>query len=134
MLVTTRMLDDEQFESFNESGMSVTIDMRSGSARQRQNPPELLLSALTACASVDIVSILKKKRKSVLELNIATRGTRREDYPRAFTAIHCEFVLTTRDVTEEELLKAAALSIEKYCTVAASLKSTITWSAKIVAP
>jgi putative redox protein len=134
MQVTTRMIDDEQYESFNASGMSITIDMRPDGARKRQNPPELLLSALTACASVDIVGILKKRRKNVLDFNMVTHGTRRDDYPRAFTTIHCEFVMTSPDVTEEDLLKAAALSIEKYCTVAASLKSTITWSARIIAP
>jgi len=131
MQVKTRMLGEEEFESFNESGLSVTIDMRPH--RNKQNPPELLLSALAACASVDIVSILKKRKKTVASLDVVTTGTRRTDYPRAFTDIHCEFVVTSSDVAEEELMKAAQLSIEKYCTVAASLKSKITYSVRVVA-
>jgi len=134
MLVKTRMIDDEQYESFNEAGMATTIDMRSDTMRKRMNPPELLLSALTACASVDIVGILKKRKKHIQAFDIVTRGTRRSDYPRAFTDIHCEFIITSPDVELDELMKAAQLSIEKYCTVAASLKSNITWSGKIIAP
>ena len=134
MQVRTRMIDDERYESFNESGMAITIHMRSDGVREKQNPPELLLSALTACASVDIVSILKKRKKNIEAFDIVTHGTRRTDYPRSFTDIHCEFIIHSRDVTLEELMKAAQLSIEKYCTVAASLKSNITWSAKVIEP
>jgi putative redox protein len=134
MKVKTRMIDDERYESFNESGMAITIDMRADGMRAKQNPPELLLSALTACASVDIISILKKRKKGIDAFDIVTSGTRRSDYPRAFTDIHCEFIIQSHDVTEDELMKAAQLSIEKYCTVAASLKSNITWSAKVIEP
>lgn len=134
MQVRTRMIDDERYESFNESGMAITIDMRPDGIREKQNPPELLLSALTACASVDIVGILKKRKKNIEAFDIVTRGTRRSDYPRSFTDIHCEFIIHSRDVTLDELLKAAQLSIEKYCTVAASLRSNITWSGKVIEP
>ena len=131
MEIKTRMIEEEVFESINESGLPVTIDMRSNDRRRHQNPPELLLSALAACAAVDIVSILKKRKKEVDALNVITSGTRRADYPRAFTDIHCEFVVTSGNVEKEELLKAAELSIEKYCTVASSLKSRITYSVKV---
>ena len=132
MEVKTRMVGEEVFESFNESGLAVTIDMRQADQRVNQNPPELLLSALAACAAVDIVSILKKRKKTVNNLNVTTSGTRRSDYPRAFTDIHCEFVVNSPNVEEDELLKATELSIEKYCTVASSLKSNITYSVRVL--
>ena len=43
MEVKTRMVGEEVFESFNESGLAVTIDMRPADQRVNQNPPELLL-------------------------------------------------------------------------------------------
>jgi putative redox protein len=131
MQVRTRMIGDEEFESSSETGLSVKIDMRSNDSRKQQNPPELLLSALAACAAVDIVSILTKRKKHVDTLDVVTTGTRRTDYPRAFTDIHCEFIVTSPDVNDDELLKATKLSLENYCTVAASLKSKITYSAKV---
>ncbi len=126
------MLDDERFESTNELELAVTIDMRPNNERTHQNPPELLLSAMTACSAVDIVSILKKRKKSIRSFEMITSGKRRSEFPRAFTEIHCEYIIHSNDITEAEVLKAAKLSIEKYCTVAASLKSQITWSARIV--
>ena len=132
MQVTTRMIDDERYESTSESGLAVTIDMRSPNVRTHQNPPELLLSAVTACSAVDVVAILKKRKKSIHAFDVITTGQRKSEHPRAFTDIHCEYIIHSNDVTEDEVLKAAHLAIERYCTVAASLKSKITWSARII--
>ena len=126
------MIDDERYESTSETGQTVTIDMRSPEVRASQNPPELLLSAVTACSAVDVVAILKKRKKSIGAFDMITTGQRRTEHPRAFTDIHCEYVIHSNDVTEDEVLKAAHLAIERYCTVAASLNSKITWSAKII--
>jgi uncharacterized OsmC-like protein len=48
--------------------------------------------------------------------------------------IHCKYIITSPDVTEEELLKVAHLSIEKYCSVAASLHSTIHIAVEVKRP
>lgn len=128
---TTRMIEDEIFEATNEAGQKVTIDMRPASLKQAQSPVELLLSAVSACAAVDVVAILKKRKKSIRELVIKTAGERRADPPRYFTAIELHFILHSPDVTEEELTKAVQLSIEKYCSVAASLKSAVTFKVEV---
>jgi putative redox protein len=131
MKIITEMLSDEVFEARNEHGNSVTIDMRPSSVKKDQSPVELVLSALAACGAVDIVSILKKRKKSIDSFLIETTGTRREETPRSFTAIHCHYVIRSKDVDTEELHKAAALSLEKYCSVAASLKAEITFSVQV---
>jgi putative redox protein len=128
MKTITRMLADEVYEAVNENGNKVIIDSRKVEERQSQSPTEVLLSALAACATVDIVLMLKKRKKTVKEMVIETTGTRRDDAPRFFTAIHCHFILTSPDATEEELSKTAQLALEKYCSVASSLKSRITSS------
>lgn len=119
------MLEEEVYEASTMNGNSVTIDMREAALKTYQSPPELLLSALSGCGAIDIVIMLKKRRKTILEFFIETTGVRRDDTPRKFTDIHCKFIVVSPDVTEEELLKASHLSIEKYCTVAASLNSKI---------
>jgi putative redox protein len=132
MQLRTRMLGHEQFESASESGHRVTIDMRSPDLRTHQNPTELLLSAVTACSAVDVVAILTKRKKTIHAFDVVTTGKRRTEHPRAFTDIHMEYTIHSSDITEEEALKAAGLAVEKYCSVAASLKSKITWSARII--
>lgn len=132
MRIVTKMIDDEVYEAVTENGIPVTIDMRSLSVKQNQSPVELLLSSLSACGAVDIALMLKKRRKTLSSFIIETEGTRRDEVPRSFTAIHCTYKVTSPDISEEELYKTAKLSLEKYCSVAASLKSTITFSVEVI--
>jgi putative redox protein len=132
MKVITHMLEDEVYEASTADGIKVTIDMRKLPGKKNQSPVELLLSALSACGAVDIVSMLKKRKKTINRFTIETTGERRDEPPRFFTRIHCKYIITSDDVTEEELLKAAKLSLEKYCSVAASLRSEIDFSVEVL--
>ncbi len=121
MKIITKMLEDEVYEASNDHGHTVTMDMREPSLKKNQSPTELLLSSLSGCGAVDIGLILKKRKKTINNFIIETWGNRSDDQPRKFTDIHCKYIVTSPDVTEEELTKVAFLSIEKYCSVAASL-------------
>jgi putative redox protein len=128
------MIEDELYEASNKNGNKVMIDMRPHGIKEGQSPVEMLLSSLAACGAVDIVVMLKKRKKHVIEFNIETEGIRRDDTPRWLTAIHCKYIITSPDVNEEEFDKVARLSLEKYCSVASSLKSVITHSVEVIRP
>jgi len=134
MKITTIMLEDELYESTTPDRNFVRTDMRSKEAKEGQSPTELLLSSLAGCGAVDIVMILKKRRKTILKFEITTEGTRRETVPRSFTHIHSHYKVTSPDVEESELKKAAELSLFKYCSVGASLKSELTYSVEVIRP
>ena len=134
MKITTTMLGDELFESRNENGYAVTIDARKREEQQHQSPVEIVLSAVGACGAVDIVIMLKKRKKTINKFVIETNGIRQETAPRYFTKIHCKYIVTSPDVAQEELHKTAALSLEKYCSVASSLKAEITFSVEVIRP
>jgi putative redox protein len=134
MKIVTKMLGDEVYEAVTKDGIPVIIDMRPLPEKQNQSPVELLLSSLSACGAVDIVSMLKKRKKTIDSFIIETEGIRRDETPRSFTAIHCQYIIASADVTEEEFHKAAKLSLEKYCSVAASLNAAITFSVSIIKP
>ncbi len=131
MKITTTMLGDELYEAVNEDHHQVTIDMRPRGLKSGQSPTELLLSALSGCAAVDIVMMLKKRRKRIEKFEIGVEGTRQETDPRYYTAIHSHYLITSPDVTEEELQKVADLALNKYCSVGASLKSKLTFSVEV---
>jgi putative redox protein len=131
MKIITRKLSDEVYEAENENGKKVRVDTRAPDKREDQSPTELLLSALAGCGAVDIVVMLKKRRKRITNFIIETTGTRNEEPPRYFTKIHCHYIITSPDATEEESIKVARLALDKYCSVAASLKSEITFSVQI---
>jgi putative redox protein len=128
----TRMLSDEVYEGTNENGNKVLIDMRKVEERKGQSPTELLLSALAGCAGVDIAIMLKKRKKTIKEFVIETEGIRKAEAPRYFTDIHCKYIITSPDVNEDELYKVSQLALEKYCSVASSLKSKITFSVQVI--
>ena len=123
---------DEVFEATNDNGNTIKVDMRKREDKTHLSPTELVLSALASCAGVDIAVMLKKRKKSVHAFVIETDGTRREDAPKYFTKIHCKFIITSPDVTEDEVQKSAALTFEKYCSVASSLKADITFSVQVI--
>ena len=134
MKITTRMIDDHQFASSNEAGNTVHIDMRKAAEKTGQSPVEMLQSSLAACAGVEVVGMIKKRKKSVDALRVEVTAVRNGEIPRWLKEIHCKYVLTSPDATEEELEKVVRLAMEKYCSVASSLKSVITFSVEIERP
>ncbi|MBS1978045.1 MAG: OsmC family protein [Bacteroidetes bacterium] len=126
------MLGDEVYEATNENGNTVKIDMRKKEEKKALSPMELVLSAVAGCGAVDIVSMLKKRKKTVTKFVIDAEAGRMETPPRYFTSIHCKYIITSPDVTEEELTKVAALTLEKYCSVVSSLKAEVTFDVEVI--
>lgn len=123
MKTTTTLLGDYQFEAVNENGNKVQIDMRPPEEKQAQSPTELVLSALAGCASVDLVQMLKKRKRTVNNLTVEAEGVRRDEHPRGFTNITLHFILDSPDAKQEEFEKLGHLAATKYCSVAGTLSA-----------
>jgi putative redox protein len=122
------MKSDHEYESVNATGNVVGIDMLSGEEKNHQAPMELLLSALAGCSAIDAVLMMKKKRRNIVDFKIEATGERNEGIPAYYTSIHLKFSLISPDAKLEEFEKVVKLSVEKYCSVASSLRSQITYS------
>jgi putative redox protein len=120
--ITTTYKAELEYEATNPQGNTVQIDMYDPDRKKAQSPTELLLSATAACSAVDVIQILQKKRKTINGLQVVAEGTRREEHPRHFTDILLTFKLSSPDTTKEELEKVVALSVDKYCSVAATVR------------
>ena len=94
---------------------------------------ELLLIGLGGCSGMDVVSILKKKQE-INGVEIKVKGEKAEIYPKKFTDIDIEFIVRGRNVSDDAVKRAVGLSMEKYCSVKATLEGSakITWSYKII--
>lgn len=136
MNITTHYISDNAFESINESGNRIHMDMLAPEEKEHFSPMQLVLAAVGGCAAVDLVSMLKKRRKTVSALRVETQGRRRDEVPRRFVEIHLRFVLTSPDAGEEELGKLVTLAVDKYCSVSASLApdTELSYSWVVVAP
>ena len=88
-------------------------------------PKEVLLSALAGCTSMDVASILRKKRQSATDYRVAVSGESAEEHPRVFTAITVEHRVTG-EVEGEALRRSIELSSTRYCPVSAMLSASAT--------
>jgi putative redox protein len=99
-------------------GPSVVIDADNA---QAPGPMLTLLLAAASCTGSDLVMILEKMRVGLRQLRIEVHGTRREETPRRYTALRFEFRLAGDGLDEPKARRAIDLSLEKYCSVVASL-------------
>lgn len=123
MKASVQYAGDDLFIAFSPGGHAQVIETNSarGSAA---SPLELLLMALGGCTGVDVVSILKKKRERLASYRVEVRGERREEYPRSFRRIEVRHILRGYGLSEKAVADAVALSDQKYCSVAATIRPT----------
>jgi putative redox protein len=99
-------------------GPTITVD---GDNQKGPGPMLTLLLAAAACTGSDVVAILQKMRISLRGLRIEVSGTRREEEPRRYVAIHLDYDLRGEDLDPAKARRAIDLSLEKYCSVFHSL-------------
>ncbi len=99
------------------------------------SPIEMVLQSLAACSMMDVISILKKKRRDPGALIVEVDADRAAEHPKVFTAVRMLFRLESSDCPLSDLQRAVSLSIEKYCSVSAMLRQSgchIEWNAELV--
>lgn len=130
-----KWVDGLQFvgESQTKHAIVMDADPEVGGADTGMRPMELLLIGLGGCSGMDVASILQKKRQQIADIEINVKGNKAETYPKKYTDIEIEFIVKGKGVSEEAVKKAVEASMEKYCSVKATLEGTakITWSYKI---
>lgn len=108
-----------------ESGVDGRTHLIDGQSKSAPSPVETLLNAIGTCAGSDVVDILEKQRTPVQRLEVDVVGTRRPEHPRRLIALEVSFTIEGEGIEAPKAERAIALSIEKYCTVAASLSGDI---------
>ena len=120
---TVRYGGDDLFVGISPSGHSYAMDA-DGERNSAPTPLEHLLVAVAGCTAFDVQPILKKKRQDVTDYRVEITGERRNENPRAFIKFHIKHVVHGRNVSEKAVADAIALSNEKYCSVAATVRPT----------
>jgi putative redox protein len=106
----------------NESAQNTNLGAR---------PMQLLLMALGGCSGVDVLSILKKQKQKVEQLSITIQGERANAVPSPWKSVHVIFTFKG-ELDVQKCERACSLSVEKYCSVAETLRlagANITWKA-----
>ena len=102
--------------------MRMDIPVNQGGNGSGFRPMQTMLAALCGCSSVDVISILKKQRQELTDLKIEVDGEREEGKePSLWKEISVKFKLTGA-MESAKAKRAVDLSIEKYCSVAETLR------------
>jgi putative redox protein len=131
-----RINGDFGFEVKDEKGHILATDssMENGGLESGFRPMQLILCALGSCSAIDMVSILKKQRQEIDDLSIIIDGEREKDkIPSLWQSIKVSFLLIG-NIEKEKAEKAATLSMEKYCSVAETLRrggTAISWTVSV---
>ncbi|AOT06659.1 OsmC family protein [Pseudoalteromonas luteoviolacea] len=123
MQASVKWVGGDTFLGRSHSGHNVVFDAGADSAAP--SPMEMVLMSAGSCASVDVVSILKKAKQAVESVEVKLSAERAESAPRVFTKINLHFVVTGDNVSEKHLARAVNLSAEKYCSVALMLEKAV---------
>ncbi|MBO9571971.1 MAG: OsmC family protein [Chitinophagaceae bacterium] len=131
-----RVNEFSAFDAKDQDGHIVKIDTKPDMGGQNYGvrPMQLLLMGLGGCSAIDIISILKKQRQEVKGFKIDIEADRQQGVdPSLWTDITVVFKLEG-DIDQDKAEKACSLSIDKYCSVAATLTksgSNIKWKVLI---
>ncbi|MGB9696075.1 MAG: OsmC family protein [Ignavibacteria bacterium] len=124
MKVIVKLNQGMKLIGFNEKGHQTFFDSHPdvGGEDSAATPMEVFLEALGACTSMDVLSMLRKRKKTICNFEISLEATRAPDHPKVFTKVILAYKLESPDTTKEELEYVIKLSQDKYCTASAMFK------------
>jgi putative redox protein len=134
MTVRLEQVGPVAFEATAGSGGKLVVDGAPdiGGEGRGMRPMELLLSAVASCSLMDILHILRKQKEPVEHISVDIEGARKDAVPSPFTRVKLVFIARGK-VDDHKLQRAVQLSVEKYCSVSATLASEVevTWEARL---
>lgn len=124
MKATIDWTGDASFRATSGSGHTVQLDgpPDHGGKNLGPRPMEMMLMGLGGCSSFDVMSILRKSRQDVTGCHAELEAERSDTVPAVFTRIHLHFVVSGRDLKENQVKRAVSLSAEKYCSASIMLE------------
>lgn len=134
MAVSTAMWLGGLAFSVEQDGHQFIIDGSEnfGGEDRGPRPKNLLLTALTGCTGMDVVSILKKMKVENYTLTVSASGEYTEDHPRVFKFINIKYFFRGKKLPEKKIERAVSLSQDRYCGVSAMLRSSVQMNHTIV--
>jgi putative redox protein len=132
--VKVTWVEKQQFVGTDSGRHSIVMSAHNEENTTGSKPSDLLLLALGGCASVDLVDILRKQRQKVHGVQVVVSGEQQAEAPWTFTKIHVEVTLRGKGLSAAAVERAIGLSIDSYCSVAATIRATapITTSYKLI--
>ena len=117
---TVRWVTAKQFVGTDANNHSTVLS--GGDPSTGVSPSQMLLIGLSACTAYDVLDIMIKKRKPLSLLEVIATGDQDPEPPWAYRRINLKYRVSGKDLTEKAIAQAIQLSLEKYCSVAATVR------------
>jgi len=132
MKATVKLERGMRLVGTNEKGLTTYFDShpKFGGEESAPTPMEVMLHALGGCTAMDVLSMLRKRRKTIDRFNVYLDGERAEEHPKVYISVKLIYQLISPDAKIEELDHAVNLSQEKYCGASEMFKKSgceVTW-------
>ncbi|NIG56290.1 OsmC family protein [Chitinophaga sp. Cy-1792] len=137
MKIALQRIDDGfNMEAVDENGHKVLMDssLENGGKNNGVRPMQMIIMGLGGCSAIDIVMILKKQRQEITDFRIEIEADREKGKePSLWENAHLIFHLFGT-IDADKAARAVELSMNKYCSVAETLRkgnTNLTWEVKI---
>ncbi|MBC9928762.1 OsmC family protein [Chitinophaga qingshengii] len=137
MKIALQRVDDGfNMEAVDEGGHKVLMDssLENGGKNNGVRPMQMVIMGLGGCSAIDVLMILKKQRQEVKDFRIEIEAEReKEKEPALWETAHIIFHLTG-NIDADKAARAVELSMNKYCSVAETLRQAntkLTWEVKL---
>jgi putative redox protein len=128
--IETQWMGKMQFNSL-VNGHTIVMDApeRVGGEDHGPIPKPFILTALSGCTGMDVVSIMRKANADLDDLTIRVVGELSQQVPIEYLSMHVIYDGKGKREYREALLDAVTTSQEKYCGVSHMLRKAIpvTW-------
>src|SRR3990170_2740772 len=124
--VTVYWTPPRRFAGIGAVGAPVAMDARPEHAGEGSGPMPM------ETLRMDVAGVLEKMRIPLTTLTVSVSGERADTHPKVFTRIHIRYEAGGPSLTSAQLERAVRLSHEKYCSVAAMLRPTVSKTHEIV--
>ena len=128
--IETQWMGKMQFNSL-VNGHTIVMDApeRVGGEDHGPIPKPFILTALSGCTGMDVISILRKTDCDLDDLTIRVVGELSKQVPIEYLSMHVIYDGKGKQAYKNALLEAVTTSQEKYCGVSHMLRKAIpvTW-------
>lgn len=133
MIVKTIWNGNMEFDSeLNGHHMIIDANSEVGGHDKGPRPKGLLLTALTGCTGMDVVSILRKMKVENYEFWMEADADQTSEHPKHYSKIYLRYNFKGEDLPHAKIKKAVNLSEENYCGVSFMLKKAAEIETKII--
>jgi len=133
MIVKTIWNGDMEFDS-ELNGHHIILDASPevGGHDKGPRPKGLLLTALTGCTGMDVVSILKKMKVLDYKFRMEVDANQTTEHPKYYSKICLNYIFEGENLPIEKIKKAVKLSEDSYCGVSFMLAKASELETKII--